>query len=259
MKKCTFFITLMFLLTTMAFIASDADIMDGVVGIWLFDEGSGEQAGDSFDAGNDGDFQGKPKWVKGKFGKCLEFNGSGDFIEVPDAKSLDLEKAVTMVCWFNWEGTGDGWQTFFSKGPMSGPNENYAHFTNSGNRHTHFCKNAGGARNCFNSPNNAFEAEKWHHTAAIYDGKKQYTYIDGKLVAEAALTGKMVTNDNYLGLGFREGSGHYWKGMLDDMALFNRALSGDEVEEIMDKGLETVMAVTPQDRLTVMWGSIKSR
>ena len=71
----------------------------------------------------------------------------------------------------------------------------------------------------------------------------------------------MVTNDDYLGLGFREGSSHYWKGMLDDMALFNRALSGDEVEEIMNKGLKNTVgtAVTPQDRLTVMWGRIKSR
>ena len=69
----------------------------------------------------------------------------------------------------------------------------------------------------------------------------------------------MVTNDNYLGLGVREGSAHYWKGMLDDMALFNRALSGKEVEEIMNEGLKTVMAVTPQNRLTVMWGRIKSR
>jgi hypothetical protein len=47
--------------------------------------------------------------------------------------------------------------------------------------------------------------------------------------------------------------------MLDDMALFNRALSGDEVEEIMNESLETVMAVKPKDRLTVMWGTIKSR
>ena len=69
----------------------------------------------------------------------------------------------------------------------------------------------------------------------------------------------MVTNDGYLGLGFREGSSLYWKGMLDDMALFNRALSGKEVEEIMNEGLKTVMAVTPQNRLTVMWGRIKSR
>ena len=81
------------------------------------------------------------------------------------------------------------------------------------------------------------------------------------MVSEGPLKGKMVTNDGYLGLGFREGSSHYWKGMLDDMALFNRALSGDEVEEIMNKGLKNtvVTAVTPQDRLTVMWGRIKSR
>ena len=72
MKTCTFLIALMFLLTTVGFMASGADIMDGVVGVWLFDEGSGDKAEDSSDAGNDGDFQGKPKWVKGKFGKCLE-------------------------------------------------------------------------------------------------------------------------------------------------------------------------------------------
>ena len=84
--------------------------------------------------------------------------------------------------------------------------------------------------------------------------KTVHLHIDGKLVSEGPLKGKMVTNDNYLGLGFREGSGHYWKGMLDDMALFNRALSGDEVEEIMNTGLDAIVAVKPKVRLTVMWG-----
>ena len=79
MKKFTFFTMSMFLLTTMGFITSEADILDGVVGIWLFDEGSGDKAGDSSDAGNDGVFQGKPKWVKGKFNKMHNntFNNVG--------------------------------------------------------------------------------------------------------------------------------------------------------------------------------------
>ena len=59
MKTCMFCFVPVFLLTTMGSLASGADIMDGVVGVWLFDEGSGDKAEDSSDAGNDGDFQGK--------------------------------------------------------------------------------------------------------------------------------------------------------------------------------------------------------
>ena len=234
-----------------------ADLLEDAVGIWLLDENSGTTAHDSSENEHHGEMQGgSGKWVKGKFGNALELNGSSEFVEVPDDDSLDLEEQVTMICWFNWEGSGDGWQTFFSKGPMGGLNENYALFINTGNRHTHFCTNAGG-RNCLNSPNNAFEPNQWHHTAATYDGKRKITYLDGKEVQNDPLSGKMVTNDDYLGIGFRQGSSHYWKGMLDDMAVFNRALSEGEIQELMDNGVESIMAVQPNDKLTTMWGKIK--
>jgi len=235
-----------------------ADLVEDAVGIWLLDEKSGTTVRDSSANGNHGEMRGgSGKWVKGKFGNALELNGTTEYAEVPDAPSLDLKEQVTMVCWFNWEGTGDGWQTFFSKGPMSGPNENWALFINSPSRHTHFCKNAGGARDCFNSPVNAFEAKQWVHAAATYDGKIQITYLNGKEVAKGNLSGKMVPNDNYLGIGFREGSPHYWKGMLDDMAVFKRALSVDEVVGIMENGLDSLMAVHPDDKLADTWGKIK--
>ena len=60
-----------------------------------------------------------------------------------------------------------------------------------------------------------------------------------------------------MGIGFRQGSSHYWKGMLDDMAVFNRALSEGEIQELMDNGVESIMAVQPNDKLTTMWGKIK--
>ncbi|HIE29869.1 TPA: LamG domain-containing protein [Candidatus Poribacteria bacterium] len=236
-----------------------AGLLDDAVGVWLLNESSGTTVHDTSGNENHGEMRGgSGKWVKGKFGNALQLNGTSEFVEVPDSDSLDLEEQVTMVCWFNWEGSGDGWQTFFSKGPMSGPNENYALFINNGGRHTHFCTNAGG-RNCLNSPNNAFEPNKWHHTAATYDGKRKITYLDGKEVQNDPLSGKMVTNDNYLGIGFREGSSHYWKGMLDDMAIFKRALSADEVVDIMENGLEAIAPVRPDDKLAATWGKIKVR
>lgn len=249
----------LFVFAGMATIVAPQDVraeLEGAVGIWLFDEGSGKVAHDSSENENHGELHGG-KWVNGKFGKALEFNGTNEFVEVPDSDSLDLEEAVTMVCWFNWEGSGDGWQTFFSKGPMSGTWENWAYFINMPNRHTHFCKNPGGARNCFNSPNNAFEPKKWVHTAATYDGKTQIVYIDGKDVSKGALSGKMVPNNNYLGIGYREGSPHWWKGMLDDMAVFDRALSGDEIRDIMENGLSSMMATHPKNKLATTWGKIK--
>ena len=65
---------------------SDAAIVanEGVLGIWLFDEGNGEKINDSSGNGNDGKLllAGKSKWVDGKFGKALEFDGDQAFVEV---------------------------------------------------------------------------------------------------------------------------------------------------------------------------------
>jgi hypothetical protein len=72
-----------------------------------------------------------------------------------------------------------------------------------------------------------------------------------------ALSGKLVTNDDYLGIGFRQGSSHYWKGMLDDMAVFKRALSADEIVEIMENGLSSAAAVHLKNKIAVTWGKIK--
>ena len=85
-------------------------------------------------------------------------------------------------------------------------------------------------------------------------------YINGKEVANGALSGKLVPNDNWLGIGFREASTHYWKGMLDDMAVFKTALSAKEVVDIMENGLDKVLsltAVSPKDKLALTWGKIK--
>ncbi len=53
-----------------------------VAGLWLFEEGGGNIATDSSDAGNHGTIAGPKKWQQGKFGRALEFNGSDVYVEV---------------------------------------------------------------------------------------------------------------------------------------------------------------------------------
>ena len=80
------------LLVVFSFLSAQAGIDEHTVGIWLFDEGTGNKVKDLMDNGNHGDFQGKVKWVDGKFSKALEFKGEGGSVMVPNSKSLDIKK-----------------------------------------------------------------------------------------------------------------------------------------------------------------------
>lgn len=68
---------------------------EGLVAEWHFDEGSGTIAKDESGSGNDGAIYGA-KWVEGKFGKALEFDGVDDYVKVPDDDSLDV---TTLSLW----------------------------------------------------------------------------------------------------------------------------------------------------------------
>jgi len=70
-----------------------------LVGHWTFDEGEGTIAYDS--SGNDhhGTLQGDPQWVTGNIGGALEFDGTGDYVEVPDSEGLHLWERFTLAAW----------------------------------------------------------------------------------------------------------------------------------------------------------------
>jgi len=90
-----------------------------IVGRWQFDEGSGITAADSSGNSNDGTLNGNPQWVAGKIGGALDFNGSADFVNVPDDSSLDFldgsTPTFTVEFWFTTTGVGTG--TKFMGGP----------------------------------------------------------------------------------------------------------------------------------------------
>jgi hypothetical protein len=240
-------------------LTSMAKDIPNAVGVWTFDDVSGEKVKDSSGKGNDGIFVGKPEFVAGKFGKAMKLNGTDSCIEVASNKTLDLTDQVTMLCWFNWGGTGDGWQTLFSKGPMSGTNENYALFINTTSGYFHFILTPGGARINTDSPGGLTKKNEWQFVAATYDGKMVRMYLDGTMIKEQALTGSSTPNASNLRLGNRETSPHWWSGMLDEMALFNTALTEAEINAIMKDGFAKFMAVEAKDKLSIAWGEIKSR
>lgn len=75
--------------------------LEDLAGLWLFDDDGGDTAIDSSGNGNDAEVADAVKWIDGVFGGALEFDGTDDFVEVPDSDSLDITDAITIVAWVN--------------------------------------------------------------------------------------------------------------------------------------------------------------
>ena len=94
---------------------------ESTVGIWLFDEGKGEIAEDSSLNGNDGEFVGKPKWVEGKLGAALSFNGKGDVVKIREFGKVAPTSEITIVTWVKVEDIKN--QDVFCFDPLVGDNK----------------------------------------------------------------------------------------------------------------------------------------
>ena len=100
--------------------------------------------------------------------------------------------------------------------------------------------------------------KKWVHMAGTYDGKsgEAKVYIDGVLDAEGKIGGNITPNNDVLWLG--RGAGPFLQGRMDEVRISNIARSEQEIQELMNKGIEGVLAVKPQDKLATTWGKLKS-
>ena len=102
----------------MIFATADAfsALLDDKVVLYLpFDEGKGKVAKDQSKFKNDGEIR-NAKWVNGKYGGGLEFNGKDAEVRVEDSKSLDLTE-LTVEVWYNpgKDGVGPGWKVIINK------------------------------------------------------------------------------------------------------------------------------------------------
>ena len=93
---------------------TDAQLdLKGAVAIWLFDEGKGDKVADASGNGNDGELVHNPKWVEGKFGEALDFDGVADYVEINVPVVVETED-FTMGLWVNPGETQKQWANILS-------------------------------------------------------------------------------------------------------------------------------------------------
>ena len=256
-RALTFLILSLFALTF--FVAAQVEALDteGLVGAWLFDDGKGEAVTDSSDNGLDGKIaKGKPKWVDGKFGGAMEFGGA-DMVTVDDDAALDLED-FTLAAWVNIPKISGPWQIIASKENRNPTGRNYGLFahTNTGVVHYSFTTNAGWKS--FNAATAITDGE-WHHVAGTYDGSDFKLYLDGAVDGETAPGTKPDNHDNFLFIGGCD-IGNYWMtGTIDEVIIYNRALSEQEIGELIEDGAAAALDVQPGGKLATTWSHIKTQ
>jgi hypothetical protein len=221
-----------------------------LVGYWPFDEGAGNVAADASGNGHDGELIDSPAWVQGKFGKALDFGGTGSYVLVPDDDALDLTDAVTITAWFNLNEAIVGQRRMMSKN-----NSIFLLFDFGDPNSLDFLVKPD--NDFTESTTTDWKIGQWYHFAGTYDGDALRIYIDGKLEGETTGVPPMDSSDLDLWIGADD-----WQlpttsfpGILDDVRIYSRALSEDEIGGVI---LGAAAVQMSEDKLPVTWGSMKA-
>lgn len=212
------------------------------VGLWLFDEGSGDYAYDSSGYGNTGALVNGPTWTAdhpspnasfnygGNY--ALSFDGINDYVEAncSSGSSLNLTDAVTIEAWVN--SSQAGYYDYIIAKYYNGSMASYALDTDSSN--ARFYVTTGGSFHEVTSNYNLWDGN-WHHIAGSYDkdagANNIKLYIDGGLVTSGTTSGQMNIADNmnlYIG-SYGTGTSFNFPGKIDEVRVSNAALGSSQL------------------------------
>ena len=232
---------------TFAYTAEAQVVRDGLVSYWSFEGGDvADMVGD-----NNGTIQGDPEMVPGRIGDALKFDGQGDSVTFPAVGVPTGNSPVTWSAWFKREVTDGGAVQYIATYGIAGCCGQYFGIGTRGGDQI-FVTQWGGGFDVFGP---VVSLGDWHHVAGVYNGNQNDTiYLDGEMVASMDLDEAPDFVDTHPGaIGSNPDPGEFFEGLIDDVGLYNRALSADEVAQNF---LATV-AVERAGKLTSTWANIK--
>jgi PKD repeat protein/glucose/arabinose dehydrogenase len=230
---------------------TEVQALPGLVGAWGFNEASGGQAVDASGRANHGTLSGAARTASGRFGGALTFDGLDDWVTVADAASLDLTTGMTMEAWVNPSALGSNWRTAVIKEAPPGALA-YALYASEGTPRASGHVNTG-TESDVRSPA-AIPLNSWTHLTTTYDGSTLRLYVGGLLVTSKAVTGALVTSTGALRFGGNAIWNEWFQGRIDEVRIYNRALSAAEVASDMSTPVGGGSPAAP--RLAVAPGSL---
>ena len=236
-----------------------AALDDDIVIYMTFDDAGAKTIADESGNGLDADIIANTKIVDGKYGKAIHITAEGaDCVNIPAAEELKISGEITMAAWVYQEAWNTNAQWFDKNCHNGGEHSSYGIGVFGDGANFNMFLGTGNSRPTLNAPHN-LDAKKWHHVVGTYDGSDMKIYVDGELAQEKAEKFDFKgTNDQDLRIGCSKDRPQYTfeNGSIDEAAVWRRALSEDEINEIMNGD---ILAVSAQDKAATTWGSIKRR
>lgn len=251
------------------------DPAKGIVAGWDFDGDLEDGIGD-----NDGEFWGAPAknnpvYVKGQFGRAIEFDGIDDYIEIPDDESFHLPDGLTVAAWINinvggdhaaicWKGEKIGWGANFSWRVCTTSNTGMT-----------WGRCIPGGEKYFATGDVLPGTGQWIHVAMTCMSPdaptNQRAYINGEDITDVTgQAGNLTAEPPFLifegepvligvgrAVGGDVGNDAYFNGLIDDLGIWDRGLTVEEIQEVMDKGLSSRFSVDASGKMVTTWGRLK--
>jgi N-acetylneuraminic acid mutarotase len=216
--------------------------MDGLVGWWKFDETNGTIAYDSSGNGNDGNLTNGPTWVSGKIGGALSFDGIDEYVDLGSSAILNPSEAIAITCWFlpneisdyaygipivtrYIAGTDFSRKSYFLKYSSLGKPEYYLY--------------NGSSKVAFMSSSLVLTKNQFYFIAVTYSNTGGDMYINDAKVAELELgdlTSVMQSSVSTRIGGWGHNDWPEFNGLIDDVRIYDRALSAAEVQALYNLG-----------------------
>jgi predicted ribosomally synthesized peptide with SipW-like signal peptide len=199
----------------------------GLVGYWPLDSVGDGTAEDLSGNGNDGTVVGDVASATGQVATAGSFDGTGDYVEIGDDASLGVEN-VTVAAWVYRDGAKNRVYV------VDGRDHNYFLKFDDGTSTPRFGVMTGGSFTILNADSGDIPDQTWTHVVATYDGSELDIYVDGSHEGSASASGDIDSSAGPARIGDYIGGGYEHTGLLDDVRVYDRALSQSEVTTLYD-------------------------
>ena len=240
-----------------------ADVLDPDLVLYFdYEDFSGDAVVEKSGRGYDGAINGKvTQSDDGKFGKAAHFV-AGSFLDLdgPNINPDDIPtEGMSVVAWINVEAVSD--MAIFNA--RAGDNTWLVHPEARGDGNYRWLNRSPGGATIFDIRAGKNEANEWVHYAGTFSRAEGQAvlYINGNNVGEEkARVGTPIAPDWDLGarVGYNIDNNRPFTGLMDEMNVWKRGLTEEEVNSIMNDGVDGFLAVEARGKLTTTWGRLKT-
>lgn len=221
----------------------------GLKGYWTFDGSdiSGTSVYDRSRNGSTGTLTNGPTTVLGRIGQAISFDGANDYIDTTTESNYDFERtqAFSGCAWINTSSTAATAQTIISKFDSAGWEFNlyYPAAGPSDRLHLYLINAFSGNTLSVYMTNSGIVAGQWYHACFTYDGSSTPSgvtfYLNGEVQATSTQYNSLsasILNNKTVTIGSRSSGTLPFTGKIDEVRIYNRALTGSEIRSLYDQG-----------------------